>query len=362
VAHWLVHKKVCARLLLVGKTVRTPWNADVLRARNSTALMAELVGVLRVRLDTRKQDLKQMLAARELLFCAEAENSIVIRRMRDLIMCVNEWIVSLAQALLFQGLTEKAYRVYVEALRELQAARERGVAQQHVPQLVRVHDEEWQDHGVLREHVPGVFGAAERAARDVSVEPEMRNSGSAAHVARDALVSHVGFGVVAERVLAEGVPRGQCVETQDVLAANLEEQAPRLLRVRPHDHEAVLEVDHAHAVGHRRVDVHARADAGLRKHHRVQDRRVTTSPSMTVSTSSATPSARARHACPASSSTPARAWRGLCALPAALPGVALLRLRGGAQHVGTRLAARGGLPVPAGVRVRGTPRTLTLVY
>jgi len=114
VAHWQVHKKVCARLLLVGKTVRTPWNADVLRSRNSTALMAELVGVLRVRLDTRKQDLKQMLAARELLFCAEAENSIVIRRMRDLIMCVNEWIVSLVQALLFQGLMEKAYGVYVE--------------------------------------------------------------------------------------------------------------------------------------------------------------------------------------------------------------------------------------------------------
>jgi hypothetical protein len=113
-AHWPVHKKVCARLLLVGKTVRTPWNADVLRARNSAALMAELEGVLCVRLDTGVQDLKQMLAARELLFCAEAENSIVIRRMREQIMSVNEWTVSLAQALLFQGLTDKACGVYVE--------------------------------------------------------------------------------------------------------------------------------------------------------------------------------------------------------------------------------------------------------
>jgi hypothetical protein len=114
VAHWPVHKQVCKRLLLVGKTVRTTWNADVLRARNSVELMGALVGVLRVRVDVGQQDLKHMLAARELLSSPEAQHRSLIRRMRDQITHVNEWTVSLAQALLFQGRTDKAYGVYVE--------------------------------------------------------------------------------------------------------------------------------------------------------------------------------------------------------------------------------------------------------
>ena len=91
------------------QAVRTAWNEDVLAARDSTARMTPLVQI-----DIGKEELKTMLVARELLDCPEDMSRRVIRSMRENITTVHEWIVSLTQALLFQGRTTRAHGVYVE--------------------------------------------------------------------------------------------------------------------------------------------------------------------------------------------------------------------------------------------------------
>ena len=109
---WPIHKKLCARLANVGKTVSMPCNKDVcdaVIAEHPVAALAQLLQTLQKFIAIEKAHVQGLYDTRALLECPTDMTDWAVTSLRCSVVSVLEAIISATQVLVLQGFMGKAF-------------------------------------------------------------------------------------------------------------------------------------------------------------------------------------------------------------------------------------------------------------